>query len=56
MRRLVVLVVFAAVATTALALASAMAAPDPAPVVEQIGDVQTVTRAKSRASQAMWGI
>jgi len=34
MRRLVVLVVFAAVATTALALASAMAAPDPAPVVE----------------------
>ena len=43
MRRLVILVVFAAVATTALALASAMAAPDPAPAVEQIGDVQTVT-------------
>jgi len=56
MRRLVVLVVFAAVATTALALASAMAAPDPAPVVEQIGDVQTVTPSEVEGKPSDVGI
>jgi uncharacterized membrane protein len=43
MRRLAILVVLAAVATTTLALASAMAAADPTPALEQVGDVQIVS-------------
>jgi uncharacterized membrane protein len=43
MRRLAILVVLAAVAATTLALASAMAAADPTPALEQIGNVQTLT-------------
>ena len=43
MRRLAILVVLAAMATTTLALASAMAAADPTPALEQVGDVQTVS-------------
>jgi uncharacterized membrane protein len=40
---LAILVVLAVVAATAFAWAPAMAAGDPAPALEQIGDVQTVT-------------
>jgi uncharacterized membrane protein len=45
MRRLAILVLLAGLASSALAVASATAvsAADPAPAVEQIGDVQTVT-------------
>jgi uncharacterized membrane protein len=45
MRRLTILAILAVLATSALGLASEMAAhaADPAPAVEQIGDVQTVS-------------
>jgi uncharacterized membrane protein len=43
MRQLAILVAWAVFATMALALAPTRAAADPTPVLEQIGDVQTVT-------------